>query len=87
MKPAAVHPGRHRLRLAQRRLQRNLRIERPMDSDQKVLPNKLVQLEIVHVAACADLRCVHDYENVVRIDVDSGNVVTVLAFGDRYWMK
>jgi hypothetical protein len=58
-----------------------------MHSDQEVLPNELVQLQIVHVAAGADLRCMHDDEHVVRIHMDSGNVVTVLAFGDRDRMK
>jgi hypothetical protein len=58
-----------------------------MYGDQEVLPNELVQLQIVHVAACADLRCMHDDEDVVRIHMDSGNVVTVLAFGDRDRMK
>jgi hypothetical protein len=49
-----------------------------MHSDEEVLANELVQLEIVHVAACTDLGCVHDDEDVVRIDVDSRNVVAVL---------
>jgi hypothetical protein len=39
----------------------------------KFFPTNLVQLEIVHVAACADLRCMHDDEDVVRIHMDSGN--------------
>ncbi len=37
--------------------------------------------------AGADLGGVHDDEHVVWIDMDSRNVVTVLAFGDRHWMK
>jgi hypothetical protein len=53
----------------------------------KFFPTNLVQLEIVHVAACADLRCMHDDEDVVRIHMDSGNVVTVPCFGDRDRMK
>jgi hypothetical protein len=55
--------------------------------DQVVLPDELVQLEIVHVARCAYLRCVQDDEQMVRIHMDTGNVATVLAFGDRQWMK
>jgi hypothetical protein len=55
--------------------------------DQEVLPNELIQLQIVHVTARADLGCVHDDELVVRIHVDSGDVVTVLAFGDCHRMK
>jgi hypothetical protein len=87
VQPAALHPGRHRLGLLQRRLQRNLGALRTMHGDQEVLPNELVELEIMHVAACADLRCVHDDEHVVRIHMDSGNVVTVSAFTDRDRMK
>jgi hypothetical protein len=55
--------------------------------DQEVVPDELVQLEIVHVARSADLRCVHDDEHVVRIDMDSRYVATVLTFADRYGMK
>jgi hypothetical protein len=55
--------------------------------DQEVFPNELIQLEIVHVAAYADLWCVNDDEHVVRIHMDSGNVGTVFAFGDRHWME
>jgi hypothetical protein len=47
----------------------------------------LVQFEIVHVATCADLRCVHDDEDMVRVHMDSRNVVAVPAFADRHWMK
>jgi len=55
--------------------------------DHEVLPNELVQLQIVHVAPGTDLRCVHDDEHVIRIHMDSRNVVTVPALGDRHWMK
>jgi len=41
----------------------------------------------VHVTAFADLRCVHDDEQVVRIHMDSGYVVTVSAFRYCHRMK
>ena len=49
-----------------------------MHGYQEVIPNKLVQLDILHVAGRADLRCVHDDEPMVRIDMDSRNVLRVL---------
>ena len=52
-----------------------------------MFPNELIQLEIVHVAAYADLWCVDDDEHMVRIHMDPGNVVTVFAFGDRHRME
>src|SRR5512133_2590451 len=41
----------------------------------------------MHVAAGADLRCMHDDELVVRIHMDSGNVISVPAFTYRHRMK
>jgi hypothetical protein len=41
----------------------------------------------VHVTAFADLRCVHDDEQVVRIHMDSGNVISVPASTYRHRMK
>jgi hypothetical protein len=73
------HPSRYRLCLAQCRLQRDLWVQRPVNGSQEVLANELVQLQIVHVAACADLRSMHHDEHVVRIRMDPGNMVTVPA--------
>src|SRR5215217_5783173 len=87
MQPSALQSGRNCLGLAQRRLQGNLGAQRPMNRHQEVFANELVQLEIVHVAACADLWCVHDDEHMVRINMESWNVVAVSAFGDRHRMK
>ena len=39
------------------------------------------------MAAGADLRCMHDDELVVRIHMDSGNVISVPAFTYRHRMK
>src|SRR5687768_14361435 len=55
-----------------------------MDRDQEVFPNELVQFEVVHVAAGADLRCMHDDEYMVRVHMDSWNMVAVPAFADRH---
>ena len=49
-----------------------------MHRDQKVFANKLVQFEIVHVAACANFWCVHDEKHVIRIHMDPWNVVAIL---------
>src|SRR5688572_10836788 len=58
-----------------------------MDRDQEIFPNELVQFEVVHVAACADLRCVHDDEYMVWVHMDSRNMVAVPAFADRHRME
>jgi hypothetical protein len=87
VQPTAVHSRCDCVGLPQRRLEGHLWIKGSMDGDQKVFADELVQFEIVHMAAGADLGCVHDDEQVVRIDMHSGNVVAVLAFADRYRME
>jgi hypothetical protein len=41
------------------------RIQWAMDRDQVVLPDELVKLDIVHMAALADLRCVKNRKHIV----------------------
>jgi hypothetical protein len=53
-------------------------------SGKEVLPDEVVQLQIVHVAAGTSLRRVHDDEHIVWVHMDSGNVATDLASGDRH---
>jgi Helix-turn-helix domain len=55
------------------------RIERPMDRDQVVRADELVELDIVHVAALADLRCVKNREDVIGLDVNLGHVIALGA--------
>ena len=56
-----------------------------MDRDQVVLADELVELDIMHMAALADPRCVNNGEHVVAVDVDLGHVIAVDAVphGDR----
>ena len=64
---------------------RHRRIERPMDGDQVVLADELVKLDIMHMAALADLRCMNNGEHVVAVDVDLGHVIAIdtVPHGDR----
>jgi hypothetical protein len=55
--------------------------------DEEVRGDELVQLEVVHMAACADLRRMHDSKDMVWIHMESGHVVTVPALGDRHRVK
>jgi hypothetical protein len=65
------------------------RAERPMDGDQVVRAHELVKLDIMHMAALADLRRVKNGEHVVGVDVDLRHVIALDAVphGDRVEAK
>jgi hypothetical protein len=50
-----------------------------VDCDQVVPANELVELDIMHMAALADLRCVKNREHVVGVDVNLGHVIALGA--------
>ena len=54
-----------------------------MDRDQVVLADELVKLDIVHMAAFADLRCVKNREHVVGVDVNLRHVIALDAVPHR----
>ena len=58
-----------------------------MHGDQVVAADELVQLDVVHVAARADLRGVQHGEHVVGVDVDFGDVVALDAVAHRDAVK
>ena len=59
------------------------RVQRPVHGDQVVAADELVQLDVVHVTALAELRCVQHGEHVVGVDVDLGHVVALDAIAHR----
>ena len=48
-----------------------------MHGDQEPLTDELVEFEVVHMAALADLRSVDDHEQVVVVDVHPRDVVSL----------
>ncbi len=55
-----------------------------MHSDQEVLTDELIQLEVVDVSVLADLGGVDHHEEVVDVHVDPGHVVALAAVADRH---
>ena len=58
-----------------------------MDRDQVVRADELVKLDIMHMAALADLRCVQNREHVVGVDVNLGHVIALDAVPHRDRVK
>ena len=54
-----------------------------MDRDQVVLTDELIKLDVMHVAASADFRCVKNREHILGVDVNLGDVIALDAVSHR----
>ena len=58
-----------------------------MNRDQIVRADELVKLDIMHMAALAELRCVKSREHIVGVDVNLGHMIALNAVPHRDRVK
>ena len=81
--PTGLDPPQHRVGLPQRSLGRDRRVHRAVDGDQITGTDELVQLDVVDMAARAQLGGVQDDEDVVAVGPDLRHGVPLDAGPDR----
>src|SRR5512132_1043068 len=77
--PAGLDAPQHRAGLTQRGLFGDRRVDRAVDGDHIAGADELVELDVVDVAAGAELGGVQDHENVVTVGPDLGHGVALDA--------
>src|SRR5829696_8480566 len=82
VQPARLDASQHRAGLPQRRLGRDRRVDGAVDGHDIAGADKLVELDVVDVAARAELGGVQDDEDVVAVGPDLGHGVALDAGAD-----
>jgi len=77
--PSRLDPPQHRAGLPQRGLLGDRRVDRPVDGDHIAGADELVQLDVVDVAARAQLWGMQDHEEVVTVGAHLGYGVALDA--------
>ena len=58
-----------------------------MDRDKVAVADELVELDIMHMAACAGLRRVQHQEQMIVVAMDLGHLIPIRRIPNRKWME